>query len=93
MTPNRDIQVGKTSIRQAYEGFSKMMAFNVRFAVHSIVQMAPNWAYAHTSSSGTTTNRITHTVIHEANQELFIMKRDSSGRWHIAVYKVLPHAS
>ena len=62
------------------------MAFNVRSAVRSIVQMALDWAYARTSSSGTTTDRKTHAVVQEANQELFVMKRDDRGEWHIVVY-------
>jgi hypothetical protein len=33
MTPNRDTLIGKPAIRQAYEGFSKVMAFDVRFTV------------------------------------------------------------
>jgi uncharacterized protein (TIGR02246 family) len=86
MAPNRDTLIGKEAIRQAYEGFAKMMAFDVRFVVHSVVPMAPDWAFARTSSSGTTTNRMTHAVLQEANQEVFILKRDASGRWLIAVY-------
>jgi uncharacterized protein (TIGR02246 family) len=86
MTPNHDTWIGKAGIRQAYEGFAKIMAFDVRFRVRSIVQMSPDWAYARTSSSGTTTNRATNAVVQEANQELFVMKRDGEGRWHIAVY-------
>jgi uncharacterized protein (TIGR02246 family) len=86
MTPNRDTLIGKEAIRQAYEGFAKMMAFDVRFVVHSVVPMAADWAYARTSSSGTTTNRMTHAVSQEANQEVFILKRNPRGSWHIAVY-------
>ena len=86
MTPNRDTLIGKEAIRQAYQGFAKMMAFDVRFVVQSVVTMAADWAYARTSSSGTTTNQMTHAVSQEANQEVFILKRDLSGGWLIAVY-------
>lgn len=86
MTPNRATLIGKQAILEAYQGFAKLIAFNVSFEVQSILQMGQDWAYARTTSRGTTANRNTREITNEANQELFILKRDGSQRWQIAVY-------
>ena len=86
MTPNHETLVGKTAIRAAYEAGAKMIHFKVRFEVKQVVQMSPTWAYARTTSSGTTTVTSSGAVNREANQEVFILKKNEAGRWLITVY-------
>ena len=76
--------VGIDNVRKAYDGFFKMIKFNVKFEIQEIVPVAPDWAFARTNSAGTT-------VVegrgegHEANQELFVFHK-VGGEWKIARY-------
>ena len=76
--------VGIDNIRKAYDGFFKMIKFNVKFEIQEIVPLAPDWAFARTNSTGITIVK-ERGEGHEANQELFIFQK-VGGEWKIARY-------
>ena len=78
--------VGVAAIRQAYDAVFKAITLSVTFTVAEVVVMSPEWAFARTNSAGTTLDLATGTKSAEANQELFIFKKDSDGAWKIARY-------
>jgi ketosteroid isomerase-like protein len=52
--------------------------------------MAPAWAYVRTNSAGATGHHSTGKTTAEANQELFIFRKDGDGQWRIARYSFSP---
>jgi uncharacterized protein (TIGR02246 family) len=78
--------VGIEAVRVAYDAVFKAIKLTVRFDVVEVVQMAPDWAFARTNSSGTTKIHATDATNPEANQELFLFRKDGRGAWKIARY-------
>jgi uncharacterized protein (TIGR02246 family) len=88
MRPFRPSVVGKAAVRQpAAAGVRKL---NIKFTIAEIVEMAPDWAFARTNSAGTITLNATGETSPEANQELFIFRKDTDGAWKIARYSFSP---
>ena len=88
MRPFRPSVVGKAAVRQpAAAGARKL---NIKFTIAEIVEMAPDWAFARTNSAGTITLNATGETSPEANQELFIFRKDTDGAWKIARYSFAP---
>jgi hypothetical protein len=48
--------------------------------------MSPQWAFVRTNSTGTQTLNATGATSAEANQELFIFKKNEDNKWRIARY-------
>jgi ketosteroid isomerase-like protein len=48
--------------------------------------MAPDWAFVRTNSTGTMKINATGMTSDEANQELFILRKNAGGEWKIARY-------
>ena len=48
--------------------------------------MSPDWVFARTNSTGTTLTHATGATSVEANQELFIFRKDRDGKFKIARY-------
>jgi uncharacterized protein (TIGR02246 family) len=90
MPPYSESAVGKEAVRRAYDGVFRELKFNVKFTIVELVVMAPSWAYARTNSAGTTGHASTGRTTAEANQELFIFKKNSEGNWQIARYSFSP---
>lgn len=90
MPPYSPSAIGSAAIRKAYDAVFRELKFNVRFNVAELVQMAPDWAYVRTNSAGTTHHASTGRTGAEANQELFIFRKGSDGRWRIARYSFSP---
>jgi len=62
-----------------------VFALHVKFNIAEVVQMAPDWAFVRTNSAGTMKINATGATSDEANQELFILRKES-GEWKIARY-------
>ena len=90
MPPYSPSAVGKDAVRTAYDAVFRELKFNVKFAVAELVVMAPTWAYVRTNSVGTTGHSSTGKTTAEANQELFIFRKDDDGAWRIARYSFSP---
>jgi len=82
MTPS----VGAAAVRQAYTGVFKAIGLDITFHVAEVVELTPEWAFARTTSTGTMKINATGATFPEANQELFIFKKNSGGAWKIARY-------
>ena len=90
MAPYAASNVGVEAVRAAYDAVFRELAFDVAFTVVEIVQMAPDWAFVRTNSAGTTRHASTGQTTAEANQELFILRKDSGAQWRIARYGFSP---
>jgi uncharacterized protein (TIGR02246 family) len=85
MPPQSQSAVGKDAVRIAYDAVFRELSFDVKFTIAELVIMAPAWAYVRTNSAGTTGHASTGKTAAEANQELFIFRKDG-GAWRIARY-------
>lgn len=90
MPPYSPSAIGRDAVRKAYTSVFQELKFNVKFDIVELVQMAPTWAFVRTNSAGTTAHHSSGTTTAEANQELFILKKDSGGVWRIARYSFSP---
>jgi uncharacterized protein (TIGR02246 family) len=90
MPPYSPSAVGSEAVRKAYDVVFKAITLNVKFAIAEIVEMAPEWTFARTNSLGTTLDHVTGTRSAEANQELFIFRKDVDGSWKVARYSFSP---
>jgi uncharacterized protein (TIGR02246 family) len=86
MPPYSASAVGVDAVRKAYDAVFKAIKLTVTFNVAEIVEMSPEWVFARTNSSGTTLNLATCATSAEANQELFIFRKDRGGKFRIARY-------
>ena len=86
MPPYSPSAVGIAMVRQAYDAVFAAITLNVKFHITEIVEMASDWAFARTNSSGTTTVHATGAKDTEGNQELFLFRKDTDGTWKIARY-------
>ncbi len=78
--------VGSAAVRNAYVGVFQAIALDITFHVAEVVELAPEWAFACTTSTGTIKIIANGALIPEANQELFIFKKAADGIWKIARY-------
>ena len=90
MPPYSKSAIGREAIRNAYDAVFRELKFNVKFNIAELVVMDPTWAYVRTNSGGTTHHSSTGKTTAEANQELFIFKKDDAGAWRIARYSFSP---
>jgi uncharacterized protein (TIGR02246 family) len=86
MPPYSQSAIGAVAVRQAYDAVFKAIKLSVKFNVAEVVEIAPDWAFARTNSAGTLTVNMTGAKSAEANQELFIFKKGTDGKWKIARY-------
>ena len=90
MPPYSQSAVGAAAVREAYDNVFKTITLSVKFHIVEVVQMAPDWAFARTNSSGTVTVHATGARSAEGNQELFIFRKGTDGAWKIARYSFSP---
>lgn len=86
MAPNNPSTVSADAIRRAYTALFETIAFETELTVEEVVQVAPDWAFVRTSSSGFVTIHATDQRVPDANHELFIFQKDATGGWKIARY-------
>ncbi len=77
--------IGAAAVRDAYRAMFGGIAPDIRFEVAEIQPLAPDWAFARTTSTGTIEIKSAGTRLPEANQELFIFQK-VDGTWKIARY-------
>jgi uncharacterized protein (TIGR02246 family) len=90
MAPYSASAVGQDAVRNAYDAVFKALMFQVTFHIAEVVQIAPSWAFVRTNSEGTTKHHLIGKTLTEANQELFIFKKGTDGKWRIARYSFSP---
>jgi len=86
MPPYSAAAVGADAVQKAYDAVFKAIKLTVKFNVAEIVEMSPEWVFARTNSAGTTLDHATGATTAEANQELFIFRKDQGGKFKIARY-------
>ena len=77
--------IGSDAIREAYSKIFSAIQLTVEFDIAEVVLTGPDWAFARTTSAGTTKDHTGGKTSAEANQELFVFRKDS-GSWKIARY-------
>ena len=86
--------VGLENVKGVYRKILGTIRLNIEFAIDE-VHVAVDWAWVRTRSAGTITVLKSGATHPEKNQELFLLRRDSSGEWKIARYiftSTLPRA-
>ena len=79
-------QVGLDAIRATYSQVFEMITLAITFDILEVEVISDEWAYARTTSAGTTTINATGDQIPEGNQELFLLRKQADGEWKIARY-------
>jgi uncharacterized protein (TIGR02246 family) len=77
--------VGEDAIRGAYNGIFGTIHLTVEFQIAEVIVTGSDWAFARTTSAGTTKDQATGQVSAEGNQELFVFQK-VNGTWKIARY-------
>jgi uncharacterized protein (TIGR02246 family) len=85
MPQNSPSSVGTDEVRKAYYAVFQTIKLTVKFNVAEVVEIAPNWVFARTTSAGTVKVHATGAGGPEANQELFLFQK-IDGAWKIARY-------
>jgi uncharacterized protein (TIGR02246 family) len=75
---------GRDAVRAGYDHVFNTIRLNVRFTIHEIVEMG-DLAYVRTTSAGKTEILQNKRTVKEANNELFIFRREE-GKWKIHRY-------
>jgi uncharacterized protein (TIGR02246 family) len=77
--------VGADAVGKAYDAVFHAIQLTVTFTIAEVLQVAPDWAIARTSSAGTVKVHANGETSIEANQELFVFRKNQ-GAWQIARY-------
>ena len=81
---NAEPFIGREAVQARYQKGSQTIKVNVVFTIHEIVEMG-DLAYGRTTSAGQQEVLATHKISPEANNELFIFRREQ-GQWKIHRY-------
>ena len=81
---NAEPFIGREAVQARYQKGSQAIKVNVVFTIHEIVEMG-DLAYGRTTSTGQQEVLATHKISREANNELFIFRREQ-GQWKIHRY-------
>jgi len=84
MPQHAPAQVGRASVKQAYDNVFNTIKLDVKFSTHEI-EVLGDTAWARTSSAGKTRILANNVVVNEGNNELFIFKKEN-GDWKIHQY-------
>ena len=84
MAQNADAFIGREAVQASYQHIFQTIKLNVVFTIHEIVEMG-DLAYGRTTSAGQQEVLATHKMSREANNELFIFRREQ-GQWKIHRY-------
>ncbi|KAI9717826.1 MAG: hypothetical protein M1828_007065 [Chrysothrix sp. TS-e1954] len=85
MPQHAPASTGRSELTTCYQNFFNMLKFDVEFDIKEVHVFTDTWAFARTTSAGTTTLVQNGQKNHEANQELFVMEKEQ-GKWKIARY-------
>ncbi|MGF6257439.1 YybH family protein [Ensifer sp. LBL] len=76
--------IGRDAVREGYRQVFAAIKLDIRFTIHEI-EIAEDWAWVRTSSSGTTHVLAADVTIEEGNNELFVFRAEQ-GHWKIHRY-------
>ncbi|QWP75902.1 SgcJ/EcaC family oxidoreductase [Lysobacter sp. K5869] len=79
--------VGRDEVRTAYRKVFGAIRLDIDFNIDEIRVLSRDWAYARTRSNGTVKVLASEQPpVPEANQEIFLLHRESDGQWRFARY-------
>jgi len=81
---NAEAFIGREAVQARYQQGSQAIKVNVVFTIHEIVEMG-DLAYGRSTSAGQLEVLATHKISREANNELFVFRREQ-GQWKIHRY-------
>lgn len=84
MPSNAPSAIGQEQIKSAYEFVFKTIQLNIAFFIDEIV-VHGDYAFARTTSKGTTLIHATGQTVAEENRELFVLQK-IKGQWNISRY-------
>lgn len=84
MPSNGPTSTGTQQLTATYEGFFKMLKFDVKFTIEEVM-VSGDYAFARTHSAGTTVLQATGQTSAEENRELYVLQK-ISGEWRILRY-------
>lgn len=84
MPQHAPAQVGRAVVKQAYDSVFNTIELDVKFTTYE-VEVSGVTAWARTSTAGKTRILANNAVVNEANNELFIFKKEN-GDWKIHQY-------
>jgi ketosteroid isomerase-like protein len=84
MAQNAVAFIGRDAVQASYQHIFEALKLNVVFSIHEIVEMG-DLAYGRTTSAGQQEVLVAHTTSKEANNELFIFRKEE-GHWKIHRY-------
>jgi ketosteroid isomerase-like protein len=84
MPQNSPALEGREAVKAGYDYVFGTIKLKVVFTIHEIVELG-EMAYVRTTSAGQTEILASHTMIGEANNELFIFRKEQ-GQWKIHRY-------
>ena len=85
MPQNSEAFVGRDAVKDGYDKVFATLKLNVVFSIQEIVEIGGDLAYGRTTSAGRQEILATHTTSKEANNELFIFRKEE-GQWKIHRY-------
>lgn len=84
MPSNAPSAIGQEQVKASYEFVFKTIQLNIEFFIDEIV-VNGDYAFARTTSKGTTLIHANGQTVPEENRELFVLQK-SNGTWKIARY-------
>ncbi len=84
MPSNAPSAIGQEQVKAAYEYVFSQIQLNIEFYIDEIV-VNGDYAFARTTSKGTTLIHANKQTVPEENRELFVLQK-TSGQWKIARY-------
>lgn len=84
MPSNAPTAIGQDQVKAAYDYVFKNIQLTIEFFIDDI-EVHDNFAFARTTSKGTTLIHATGQTVPEENRELFVLLKDN-GVWKIAQY-------
>lgn len=84
MPSNAPTAVGQEQVKGAYDFVFKNIQLKIEFFIDEI-EVHDGFAFARTTSKGTTLIHATGQTVPEENRELFVLQKDN-GRWKISRY-------
>lgn len=84
MPSNAPSAIGQEQVKTAYEFVFSQIQLNIEFYIDEIV-VNEDYAFARTTSKGTTLIHANKQTVAEENRELFVLQK-ANGQWKIARY-------
>jgi uncharacterized protein (TIGR02246 family) len=84
MPSNAPSAIGQEQVKAAYEFVFSQIQLNIEFYIDEMV-VSVDYAFARTTSKGTTLIHASKQTVAEENRELFVLQK-TNGQWKIARY-------